>query len=179
MEARGTVAQVSSKDVKTKFGMKQTYSFKLDNGNWYSTAFKSPGVSVGDVVYFHYIEDKYGNQVDPSGIAKTGTAPLPASGAATPTLKTYPTQPSGGKGVFPIPALDGQRAIVRQNALTNARETVVQLIVNGSSGEEIGRALDVPVANRIVDMARIFEAYSCGDSDMQEAQAAVDEMSKS
>lgn len=179
MEARGTVVQVSSKDVKTKFGMKQTFSFKLDNGTWYSTSFKLPGVSVGDVVYFHYIEDKYGNQVDPSGIAKTGTVPLPPNGSATPTLKTYPTQPSGGKGVFPIPALDGQRAIVRQNALTNAREAVIQLIVTCLNTEEQRRVKDYELANRIVDMARIFEAYSCGDSDMQEAQAAVDEMSKS
>lgn len=179
MEASGTVAQVSSKDVKTKFGMKQTYSFKLDNGTWYSTAFKSPGVSVGDVVYFHYIEDKYGNQVDASGIAKTRAVPLPPNGSATPTLKTYPIAPSGGKGVFPIPALDGQRAIVRQNALTNAREAVIQLVVTSLNTAELASIKDEDLAGRVVEMARIFEAYSCGDSDMEEAQAAVDEMGKS
>jgi hypothetical protein len=76
----------------------------------------------------------------------------------------------GGKGVFPIPALDGQRAIVRQNAITNARE----LYAASKGGKVFDFSRDV--AAEIVSVARFFEAYACGDLDMA---AAIEKKEKS
>lgn len=148
----GEVSAVGSKPVNTKWGEKSTHSFQVD-GVWYKTGFKKGKFSKGDTITFTYVEGPYGNDVDVASISTGGaaTASAPAASAAKPAYT------GGGKGVFPIPALDGQRAIVRQNALTNAREL---WIVNGSKGDSIkDEAYD------IIAIARIFEAYACGDLD--------------
>jgi hypothetical protein len=156
-----TVGRVSTKDVNTRFGNKKTYSFQAD-GAWYSTGFKDSKVVAGSVISFDYETDDYGNQVDINSIVKgtAAAAPAPASGGA----KAAPYS-GGGKGVFPIPALDGQRSIVRQNALTNARE----VLVAASGGKPFAVDIDQVAASTIA-LARRFEAYTTGDLDMQEVE---------
>lgn len=151
----GTVVETDSKEVKTKFGMKPVYSFKLDDGVWYKHGFKDPKLSAGMAVEFDYTPGKYGNDVTDGSITarKVGTAPSP------------PFVPrSGGKGVFPIPPDDGQRSIVRQNALTNARE-----LVCATQSFEPG-SLEL-IVTTVIAVARQFESYTAGDSDL----AAVEE----
>jgi len=154
----GVVAQTSTKDVTTKFGTKKTYSFKLQGGDWYKSGFKDPKVNEGDVISFDFTEGTYGKDADLGSLRKTGTAPvLPtASITESPTRSSY-----GGKGVFPIPALDGQRSILRQNALTNARELFQQ------GKKEV--AMDAATGAAIIAVARMFEAYTAGDLDLEEA----------
>src|SRR5690242_7231085 len=100
------VEQVNTKDVTTKFGAKKTYSFKA-GGAWYNTGFKKHNLNVGDVVSFDYTEGTYGKDVE-MGSLKKGAAAVggattpPAVGASVPSRAVAP---SGGKGVFPIPAL--------------------------------------------------------------------------
>lgn len=166
-----TVQDVSSREVKTKFGLKKTYSFKADN-EWYSTGFKTPGVSVGDVVQFDCKDTQYGKEV--VGSIKVGTAaPTPLAGTPAPAptpLKSFDGgNKGGGKGVFPIPALDGQRAIVRQNAITNARE----LVVASYGGKPITGLVYNELATTIITVAKRFEAYACGDDDLNEVKAEV------
>lgn len=172
-----TVEQVDHKDVTTKFGVKPTFSFRA-GGEWFKTGFKRHGLNPGDVVSFPYSEGKFGKDVEPASITKGGSsgsatalASIPNVGTAIPIVGAVTTKsytPSGGKGVFPIPALDGQRAIVRQNALTNARELYCGL----ATGDD---TMDL-AADSIIRLARKFEAYSCGDLDMEEveAEAAAD-----
>ena len=45
----GIVEQVSTKDVNTKFGLKPTFSMKV-NGTWIKCGFKTHGANVGDEV---------------------------------------------------------------------------------------------------------------------------------
>jgi hypothetical protein len=153
----GEVSAIGSKPVNTKWGEKSTHSFQVD-GVWYKTGFKKGKFSKGDTITFTYVEGPYGNDVDVASISTGGgatTASAPAASAAKPAYT------GGGKGVFPIPALDGQRAIVRQNALTNAREL---WIAHGSKGDNIkDEAYD------IIAIARVFEAYACGDLDAMKA----------
>ena len=153
----GEVVAVGSKPVNTKWGEKTTHSFQVD-GVWYKTGFKKGKFSKGDTITFTYVEGPYGNDVDVASISTGGgaTASAPAASAAKPAYT------GGGKGVFPIPALDGQRAIVRQNALTNARELYIASVDP--------TAVDVKdTAYDIIAIARIFEAYACGDLDALKA----------
>ena len=160
-----TIEQVGTKNVKTKFGEKPTYSFKAD-GEWFKCGFKNPRVNAGDVVEFEFTEGAYGKDVNMDSFKKSsgssgGSAPVSAPAASAP-------RPAGGfgggKGVFPIPPLDGQRAIVRQNSLTNA----VNLLKDTLGGDK--KLSDVAKAEQVIAIARLFEAYSCGDSDLAKAK---------
>jgi hypothetical protein len=168
---RGIVEQLGSKPVKTKYGMKPTYSFKV-GGQWYKTGFKDPKLSVGQDIEFESTTTMYGLEVGAEAIVVHGTT-------ATPLVPTAVAKTDGSvkvnmspqsyspKGVFPIPALDGQRAIVRQNALTNARELVQQTI-------KVGGTFDAgPTVDTIIDIARRFEAYTTGDADVEQVKAAM------
>lgn len=153
-EITGVVESIGTKEVKTRFGMKPTYSMKVD-GEWYKLGFNKPRCDKGDTVTFNYTEGTYGREVDAKAIS-VGTGGVKAAPeSAAPRAPSY-----SGKGVFPIPALDGQRAIVRQNALTNAREMVVAFD-NGDKG-----IVDYNImSDKIIHIARKFEAYACGDLD--------------
>lgn len=171
-----TVEQVSTKPVNTKFGQKTTYSFKA-GGEWFKTGFKKHGLNVGDVVSFDYDNGAYGNEVQEGSIEKSAGAPTPRVSTTAPVGKPAPTFSS--KGVFPIPPLDGQRSIVRQNALTNARELVAGVIIASKDATTTGKTwgdrqaqLDV-LSDEIVRIARKFEAYTAGDLDLESAKKAI------
>lgn len=167
---KGIVESIGTKEVKTRFGMKPTYSFKVD-GEWYKLGFTKPTFGKGDAVEFEYTEGTYGREVakgDISVVSKVLAAdPVPSSF----TVRSTPHM--GSKGVFPIPALDGQRAIVRQNALTNAREVVVAF----DNGDKEVYDYDI-IANKIISLARKFEAYACGDLDAARAVELKEELAK-
>jgi len=92
-----------------------------------------------------------------------GTAPpvtattAPARSGFTPAAK-----------VFPIPPLHGDRAIVRQNSVTNATKLVSDVLSKSKGDVDINDA-----AQLIIKIAREFEAYSCGDLDMAVAEEMV------
>ena len=65
--------------------------------------------------------------------------------------------------MFPIPALHGDRAIVRQNAL--ARATDIYIAARGGKPFE----LEAENLDFVIRLARKFEAYTAGDIDMMEA----------
>ena len=160
------VADISTKMVETKFGAKPTYSIKGSDGQWYKCGFKKPSAAVGDTVSFDYTEGKYGKDVDMTSFSKAAggtTAPTPATPSAPAAARSYgpPAKP------FPIPPLHGDRAIIRQNALTNARELfAVHLEINKTKDWDA----DV-IAAVVIGLARKFEAYSAGDLDMAAAMA--------
>ena len=159
----GVVEQLATKDVTTKFGVKPTYSLKVD-GNWVKHGFKKPPCNVGDTIEFDGEEGKYG--VEAKNIVVT------AKGApgAVPVASVTSIKPSstGGGGsysarVFPIPALHGDRSIIRQNALARATD----LYIGARGGKPFD--LDLVTSELIIKMARQFEAYTAGDLDMAEA----------
>ena len=91
------------------------------------------------------------------------------SGNVTLQEDTAPSKPSyGAPKVFPIPALHGDRAIVRQNSVTNA----VKLITD--SVHSTDEADWDELADMVIAIARKFEAYSCGDLDMEQAIAMAE-----
>ena len=160
----GTVESISTKDVNTKFGTKPTFSMKV-NGTWIKCGFKYPGVQVGYEVEFDGISGTYGVETKSVNVLKKGGGtPAPAKEASV----SAPKAVYGGSKVFPIPALHGDRAIVRQNAL--ARATDLYIAARGGKPFELeGGNLDF-----VISLARKFEAYTAGDLDMAEAMAETE-----
>lgn len=167
MENTTVVAQISNKTVTTKFGPKPTFSFKGEDGEWYSLGFKKPRFTVGSEVSFEYEESTYGKQVDDATVKVVGGSPATSKGVSTMAPATEKPAYTGHKRVFPVPPLDGDRAIIRQNALTNAREMF--------AAAHAGASFDYSEteANLIIGMARMFEAYTTGDIDTEMAKEIV------
>ena len=149
----GVVEAVSVKERKTKFGQKNATSFKI-NGLWLSGGFKEYDIDKGDEVSCTYETNDAGYH-DVTGIAVT------AKGAAPPTANTGVPRPGR---TFPIDPLAPERTINRQNALTAA--------VN-AFGEMDGSVVASDYREAVVNMARYFESYTCGDLDREEALAIV------
>jgi hypothetical protein len=157
------IENITTKEVTTKFGPKPAYTI-VAGGERFSYGFKKPVFAIGDEVDFQYTENTYGKNVDMTSVQmiKKGTgAPTPSTSSASPAKAPYspPTK------VFPIPLLHGDRAIVRQNSVTNATKAVCDYVV---STEDVGTMQDY--ADLIIEIARKFEAYSCGDLDAQAAE---------
>jgi len=156
------IENITTKDVNTKFGPKPAYTI-MANGERFSYGFKKPTFAIGDEIDFQFTESTYGKQVDPVSVRMikkgTGVAAAPAASAAPTKSYIPPTK------VFPIPPLHGDRAIVRQNSITNATKLVADMQAKSKS------EIDVTVlANTIIEVAKMFEAYSCGDNDAMAAE---------
>lgn len=155
------VQVISSKEVTTRFGNKLTYSVKSSDGTWYKNGFKKPTFKEGDTVEIEFKDTSYGPEITSSKVVSGGASPIASPAASAPR----PAPASGGYSKpFPIPPLHGDRAIIRQNSLTNAREAWV-----GSHGGKAYK-MGADEALEIVSLARMFEAYSCGDMDMEMAK---------
>lgn len=164
------IEAVSTKPVKTARGMSETFGFKCDDGQWYNSGFKNPGVKVGDEVDFEFESTKYGNAVKFESIKVNGAASSTSFVAKKPWV---PSAPRGvGAGVytkpFPIPLLHGDRAIIRQNALTNARELVSNFYNTEGTTYNTEKGMK-ELARFVITVAREFEAYSAGDVERMEA----------
>jgi hypothetical protein len=159
-----TVTAINDRKVNTKFGEKLSYTF-MANGEKFNLGFNKPAFKVGDTIEFTFTEGTYGKDVE------KGTVRVISKGApgapATAAGRSYgpPTRP------FPIPLLHGDRAIIRQNALTNAREAVVALFTVSPAGPMPD---DVDFAKRIISMASIFEEYSAGDIERRAAEKGTE-----
>jgi hypothetical protein len=163
------IENITTKEVTTKFGPKPAYTI-VAGGERFSYGFKKPAFAIGDEVDFQYTENTYGKNVDMTSVQmiKKGTgAPTPSTSSASPAKAPY----SPPAKVFPIPLLHGDRAIVRQNSITNATKAVSDYI--GKDTSTAGNMEDY--ADFIIAMARKFEAYSCGDLDAQAAEKMVAE----
>jgi len=163
------VENISTKEVNTKFGPKPTYTV-VANGDRYSYGFKKPAFKIGDEIDFQFSEDTYGKKIDHASVRmlkkSDGTAP-PVTATTAPTRAGF----TPAAKVFPIPPLHGDRAIVRQNSVTNATKLVSDVLIwqcKNKGDVDINDA-----AQLIIRIAREFEAYSCGDLDVAVAEEMV------
>lgn len=161
------IENITQKEVNTKFGPKPAFTVHA-NGERFSYGFKKPTFKIGDTVDFQYTENTYGKNVDLTSVrllSKGEGAPA-VSGAAVGGSSPAPKAYSAPAKVFPIPPLHGDRAIVRQNSITNAVKAVADII----DGDDMNIDLYV---DTIISVARKFEAYSCGDLDAAQAEEMV------
>lgn len=166
------VTNITSRPVTTRFGPKPVYDVHLD-GVKHSFGFTKPPFAIGADIDCMVNSDKYGPKIEPASVVvkahgTPGTAPTtsappsPVSGASSGT-RTYSGPPAK---VFPIPLLHGDRAIVRQNSVTNA----VKLATDGGY---IAGLTGEGAAMLVIDLARMLEAYSCGDIESEAADRLV------
>lgn len=155
----GAVEKIESVDRNTKRGPAPVF-YVWVNGEKYNLGFKRLSANVGDVVTFDAERSTYGWEAKTHPVPSAGgsTAPAKPAGASTGSW--------GSKGVFPIPALDGQRSIVRQNALTNAIKFLERTPVTGDLDKDI---------DTIIHIARMFEGYTAGDTDAAQAEKELKE----
>lgn len=170
MKVNGQIQAVTSEPRNTKYGTRNVHYITV-NGERYQLGFGKLEVKAGDTVSFEEGDKGYGKEVTKGSLVFGGASAVVAAGPDVPAVAAafVPAPKSGGKApsVFPIPALSGERAIIRQNALTQARELVV------ARGLTEGVTNDQYVAE-IIRLAPRFEAYSAGDTDMAEAKAEVE-----
>lgn len=157
------IENIFSKDVNTKFGPKPAFTI-VANGERFSYGFKKPTFQIGDTVDFQFTENTYGKNVDMTSVrliskgtgAPAAASTAPTGGGARPAY--------GSPKPFPIPALHGDRAIIRQNSITNATKLY-------TDSQKQGSITDYEAAAEvIIALARKFEAYSCGDLDAEMAE---------
>ena len=162
-----TIENITTKEVTTKFGPKPAYTI-IANGERFSYGFKKPTFGIGDEIDFQFTENTYGKNVDLTSVQmiKKGSGVAPATASASPAKAPY----SPPAKVFPIPLLHGDRAIVRQNSVTNATKAIGDYVDMATYSGTIE-----DYASEIMRVARMFEAYSCGDLDAQLAEAMVAE----
>ena len=164
-----TVTAINDRKVNTKFGEKLSYTF-MANGERFNLGFNKPAFKVGDTIEFSFTEGSYGKDVE------KGTVRVIAKGAPSPT-NDGPSAPAAANRSygppsrpFPIPLLHGDRAIIRQNALTNA----VKLFTDSTDGDTLIKMTNNELVEGVLLIAREFEEYSAGDAERRAAEKGVE-----
>ena len=150
-QVNGVVAAMSNKYDK--------FSVCVDDV-WYSSKFEIP-CSRGDTVTFDNGDKKWCRQLKVVAAGGGGSAPAPSGGGYS--------APTGApkaayKPAFPIGIDTKDRSIVRQNSLTHA----TKLYIAGTFFVDSADLTETD-AQKIVELARIFEDYSSGDGDARDA----------
>lgn len=175
--ATGSVTNIEVRTVTTKYGPKSNWDVYVD-GSKFNWGWKDPvksSVSKGAALSFDYTTGKYGNVIDVASVRVTSAG---TGAVATPVLTEIRTPASGGgfRDIgFPVPARSDKISILRQNALTNARELVCAL--PKVFGIDNSSACDDVVAV-VLDVARTFADYTSGRDLEEKIEAVVSEMEK-
>lgn len=170
LAAKGTVQAIGPVTKAKKAGGTYTvYEAILDTGVTVDFGFSPPaGINVGDTIEREVLKE-YGKLKDKGPLngqslpdAFPGRGAPAAKPAATGGTTTSAPAPSYSRnGVFPIVREDGQTAIIRQNALTNAVKTIIE---GGFLDDKPATAVD-EVIEEIIRVAYQFAAFSSGQSD--------------
>jgi len=134
------------------------YSLRV-NGTYYSCGKTDPGINKGQSVAFDAEQNEKGYWDIKGDVTTSGAAPAPSGGGSK--KGGYHDRP------FPLPPRHGDRVIVRQNALAHATGVVSALV------DLNDKVTDAGMAERVVTVARIFEAYACGDDERRKDEAKL------
>lgn len=147
------------------------------DGTWYEAGYSKPsGVGIGEVVQFES-EFKFGKQQLVGGLTRTAGTPTPPSATTTPPAVTGGRGPDGlmrdNKGFiakeFPVPMLHPDRSIIRQNALAHATKLYTAYQEDNSGAAPYHEISVTEAAGEVIEIARLFEAYSTGMLDVMGA----------
>jgi len=174
-QIKGVVARVDSRNVTIKKGPKAGNVIKafdlIIDGKKYDMGFMDPaskGIQAGSEISFESEVNQYGVKVSiPSLVVHGQGNPVPQASAHV----TSNAGKARDRGSFPVPKTSGEFAIIRQNALTNSREVIQQLItLDCAAHDRECQMTDEDIAERVIKMANIFADYSSGHRELQVAQ---------
>ena len=158
METRSGKVVNTYSEVKNPPGKRpfSVHAIELDGGDVIEVGYKQP-YRIGQTVTLN-VEFKYGKWAEVKGGAVGSPSPVP-----TPSVG-----PSGGSAAaapmnFPIPKTNKETAIIRQNALTNAVQSVGALLVNGNLS---GMTTD-KFAEEVLNMAYKYAEFSSGQREVR------------
>lgn len=121
----GIVDRVVEKTANTKYGPKPVFDIYVDSTK-YAWGWKRPssaGVTDGATISFDFEAGQYGPKITEGTVkvltAGDGSAPVKKAAASV-----TPITGNRGDAGFPVPVTSDKISILRQNALTNARELV-------------------------------------------------------
>ena len=127
-------------------------------------------IQVGDEVTFDSSQNGNYTNIVKNTLRKTGnTGPVSAPPVSNRGGASYAGKQNFSK-TFPVPTLDGQRSIIRQNSLTHATA-----VVNASFPSDSGMTVDER-ADEVLRIAAMFEYFSAGDDIAEAADAALKAM---
>lgn len=153
----------------------------IDNGDelWFSVTYAPGGINgaqVGDEVEFEYEEKKSGGKVFnnvKSEVTIVGEGAGEREAPPARQQRAAPARPAPNRGGAPArqaaPARQSggddprQKSIVRQNSLTQANalfNNLVRLHGGSEAGENLLSLEPLEAAELVVEVARVFEAYS-------------------
>jgi hypothetical protein len=144
------------------------HSVVLEDGTVVEVGYKQP-YRVGE--YFNRaVETKYGKLKD-MGPAVAGDSELGSSPPATPGRPAAVGAPTGR--TFPVSQESPEMSIIRQNALTNAREVVMAAYergpINGQAKADRQQMLDT-IAEDVLYLAYKFADFSSGQREVKQAR---------
>lgn len=165
------VGSINARDVTTRFGPKKAYDLIAADGTKYGFGFTDParsGISVGTTISAVGTVGKYGVSLDPKTVS-LGKVAGAVSGATAPS-PAGSSRPSGGYGQrpFPVPLTNGDTAIIRQNALTNAVATVADFVATQPT--EKWPDLDT-WTDMVISTAYKYAEFSSGQREVKKAKA--------
>lgn len=151
-------------------------------GTWYSSFNAFSGIMKSDVVSFNFIEKgMWKNIKGPiekvTGVAVSDAIVSASSGTTQPDAPELPPHYTIARGYmtkvqsFPVAFDHPDRAIIRQNSLTNAVNLLGHIGLDGATD-------NINAAEVAIEVAAIFEKYSTGQLEMEAAIAEVAEMTK-
>ena len=149
-------------EIEAKSNRFDKYSI-LVNGNWYASKYEIKAEK-GDIVEFDDGDKKYARRVKVIGKGGGGTA--------SPAMASAGISRTPG---FPVPIDTKDRSIVRQSSLKSAVEMVTTLrgtIDTPKDWDDLENQME-RWAGMTVSVARIFEDYTAGDGDAEEAAAEL------
>jgi hypothetical protein len=144
-------------------------------GDWYSAYNKNQigPARKGDAVAFDFTV---------KGDFKNISGNVTITSASGEDANTPAEQPSASgkstympRGRFPIDPLDGQRSIIRQNALSHATKLVSVLLEIGELESE-PMMDDDTIASKVISIARKLEKYTAGDLDREAVEKKAKDM---
>lgn len=168
MNIKLVIAAVTPKHFTSRAGKPcTTFSISGTDGSEYKCGFSKPTCEIGDEVEFMATSGQYGDEVVKNSLRVTqkGTgAPAPTAQASqAPAQQQQPTamaRPNFQGKTFPVAKGHGDRSIIRQNSLMNARELLVACVPAKTLGVMYK---DGSITTAVLELAMKFEGYSTGD----------------
>jgi len=167
---KGVIEKLTVKDVKTKNGIKPTWSINVD-GQWYGGIWDKPSYSEGDYVEFDTTQRVYKGQTyySVSGLVNVLNQQSSTNGSTgtAPAKKTTTKRYNCTCEQFPINPLDRQMSIIIQSSINRATEIALAKY-NTSSATDQKKVTTEDLVKEVLALTDLIAAKASGQDLMEE-----------